>query len=154
MLVSKTVLLEGAHRTGKSSVLAELCKQSSHLHVVQDRGWPSVYAFGKLFGRSPVNVERAAASFFANPDAVLVHFALGEDKLESSKAADEVRHNLWLGAERKHYANSQLDEHIAYAVDLARQLGFGNRVLELPALHVQSDEAARFVLRFANACLP
>lgn len=139
---SKTVLFEGSHRTGKSSLLGEFHKQTNFCHSVQDRGFISACVFARLFGRDPVNEKAATEDFFANPTAFLVVLLQTGDDYEAECRAEDARRASWSGLNRP-YSNRQLDKEIRAFMDEHVTAQYFNRYIAIGArLQSVKDQAA------------
>lgn len=148
-LVSRTILLEGAHRVGKGTALGLLCSKTDYAHTVMDRGFASAWAFGQVFGRQPIDLRLAIRHYFANPSAVVVYYALGADDLELDRAADAARKEQWVGIQAK-YSNVMLDNYIAQAINLAQTTGYSDRILILTAREHQPEAQCKQILDFLS----
>jgi hypothetical protein len=128
--ISHTILLEGAHKTGKSSTTVLLNTALHYCNSHMDRGFASTYAFGRLFDRPPVNLDKAIHDYFANPTAVLVYFSLWQEDYQADFDAGVNMREQWCGFVPQ-VSNAELDKHILYAIDRAAELGYSTRILRL-----------------------
>jgi hypothetical protein len=139
-----TILFEGPHRVGKSTMVGALSTRTNYFDVLIDRGVASNYAFGKLYGRPGFDLAFAWEQFFANRYAVVVHFELGASDFDEEIASGEADRKQWVGFVPT-YSNSLLDQYISEAVAVARAIS-PDKVWPIRARDKSVDESCTELL--------
>lgn len=147
LVVSRTIAFEGCHRCGKSTTVSLLNKSTEFADSHMDRAFASTYAFAKLFNRQPVDLDLAIHDYFVNPRAYLVYFSLGIDDFQADFDAGVTMRERWVGFV-PNVDNRALDEHIRFAIDRAKQLGYGGRILVIQAKAFSQEEQCQQILNW------
>lgn len=157
LAISCTVLFEGAHSVGKSTAIKQLLGDSRFQHTVIDRGLASNYAFADLYSRQPLDLEKAVHDFFASPTACIVYLSLSIGSLQDEYVRSRADGLSYSDPKLGCVDNEKLDMLIRTALEKAMMLGYGDRVLTLPARanalssDMQRNQILSFVNRIANA---
>jgi hypothetical protein len=156
LATSCTVLFEGAHSVGKSTAIKQLLGDSRFQHTVIDRGFASNYAFADLYRRQPIDLTKAVHDFFANPTACVVYLSLSVGSLQDEYVRSRADGLSYSDPEQGCVDNAKLDMLIRLALEEATLLGYGNKVLTLPARanalssNKQRNQILDFVSKIAN----
>lgn len=137
---SKTIIFEGLDKSGKSTLVEQICDKTNNKHWVTDRGPLSWMVYDEFFGRNVVDKASFLNFIKANPDDILIVYCYASDKVLTERYE---KHNHELIDTKAHkqlfekYVNELAQTNHVLSVDTSKTSiqGVTNKVLNFIKQH-------------------